>query len=718
MRTPLSRWLSRVLCGLAWAVSACVQAGTLTRETLEQAYPEPLLVGERDAAMPVWPIFRRDVTHPEPELLGYVFETVDFTPEPGFSGKPINLMVTLDAQGGFLDVKLLSHSEPIFREGLGTDALRRFVAQYRGLPVSDSIRIVGDANEALRAGSSVKSVIGIARGTLSVRVIDKSIIGSAIKVARQKLGLSVGERGQAPATLRNDRFDQASWDDLVRQGLVTSARWTNRDLEEGFAGTPAAGRDPTLLAEPDALGLQLDVALLSLAQVGRNLLGEQGWSMVSSRLGPGELLVLVAGRGSQRFIDDQDVPAGEPQRLALSQGTLPLQLRHLIYDGPIQLPAGVARRDARLYRIVSHAGIDPAEPLRFSLQLPRSVGAVIKQRVSTHLPFELRVPDAWLIRAEPAGADWKGLWRARIVEIAVLMGALAILAVALLAQRPLARAGARLRWFRRLYLAFTLVFIGWYAQGQLSIVNLTAVIEAARQGRDLAFFLYDPMTVLLWGFVGLTLLFWGRGPFCGWLCPFGALQELASAIARPLGLRPKRLHTRVDARLKFVKYAVLAVIVVVAVFQPERTEAVIEVEPFKTAISLGFVRHWPYVLWAVVTIAAGLLVYRGYCRYLCPLGALMAVLGWLRRYDWLARRIECGKPCQTCRHRCDYQSIRPDGSIVYAECFQCLDCVAIHQSDTLCAPRIAKARGRRTIPIVNQAEQSREAPGGIREARR
>jgi polyferredoxin len=123
----------------------------------------------------------------------------------------------------------------------------------------------------------------------------------------------------------------------------------------------------------------------------------------------------------------------------------------------------------------------------------------------------------------------------------------------------------------------------------------------------------------------------------------------------------------------------------------------VEVEPFKTAITVGFDRSWPYVAWAVGLLLAGAFSYKFFCRYLCPLGAAMTLGGKLRRLDWLVRRAECGKPCQTCRHRCQYDAIERSGDIRYDDCFQCLDCVGIHADPQRCAPVLLYAKKGRTV---------------------
>ena len=192
-----------------------------------------------------------------------------------------------------------------------------------------------------------------------------------------------------------------------------------------------------------------------------------------------------------------------------------------------------------------------------------------------------------------------------------LLAGLVLLTTGLVMQKRLSANTTRLKILRSAYLLFTLGFIGWYAQGQLTIVNITAGLDELRHGGDLSFFMNDPMTVILWTFVAGTLLVWGRGTFCGWLCPFGALQELISMVTQALGVRQRSFKAALDAKLKWIKYVVLAVIVGSVWAAPSFAEVAVEVEPFKTAISLYFVREWPYVAWAVFCVGLSVFVYRG-----------------------------------------------------------------------------------------------------------
>ncbi len=191
------------------------------------------------------------------------------------------------------------------------------------------------------------------------------------------------------------------------------------------------------------------------------------------------------------------------------------------------------------------------------------------------------------------------------------------------------------------------------------------------------------MIFLLWSFVALGLLFWGRGVFCGWLCPFGALQELTNRAAQRLGVPQLRVPFAVHERLWAIKYTLFLGILGLSFYSMQEALVLAEVEPFKTAISMRFLRAWPFVAFVVALLAAGLFIERFYCRYLCPLGAALAIPAKLKLFDWLRRRPQCGRECRICETKCMVQAIDPMGAINPNECVLCLHCQAVlHDRET------------------------------------
>ena len=244
-------------------------------------------------------------------------------------------------------------------------------------------------------------------------------------------------------------------------------------------------------------------------------------------------------------------------------------------------------------------------------------------------------------------------------------------------------------------LAFMTCFVGWWGQGQLSIATPLAVVRTVYEGGSFAFLLYDPFSVVIWAVTIVGFVLWGRGLFCGWLCPFGAMQEFAHHIGRFLRLPQIEPPEAWDDRLKWIKYIVLAGMVALIFTAPARLDKAIEVEPFKTAITTFFIREWYYVAYAVGLLLLSMVLFKGFCRYVCPLGAVVAIGGLVRGRDWIARRPDCGSPCQLCKVKCSYGAIKKTGEIQYSECFQCLDCVTIHDAKDLCVPLILAGKGRK-----------------------
>jgi hypothetical protein len=299
-----------------------------------------------------------------------------------------------------------------------------------------------------------------------------------------------------------------------------------------------------------------------------------------------------------------------------------------------------------------------------------------------------QVADSW---DEPA---WKILWQERLVEIVVVSTALVVLLVVLFFQDWLVKRKVLFHRLRVVYLLFTVFFVGFYCAAQLSVINLLAFFQNMKGGFSWDTLLIDPVVFLLWGFVAISILLWGRGVYCGWLCPFGAAQDLISKLATRLGIENRRLPQMVHERLWAIKYFILIALVGLSLDSMVNAAKLAEVEPFKTTFILHFQREPIFVVYALALLALSAINSKFYCKYLCPLGAGLSFATRFRIFDWLRRRRECGKPCQTCAHDCQIAAIKPTGEIIDNECHYCLECQVTYWDDHRCPPLVDKRKKR------------------------
>ena len=337
---------------------------------------------------------------------------------------------------------------------------------------------------------------------------------------------------------------------------------------------------------------------------------------------------------------------------------------------------------------------------------PLAHGAVPLAR---DMPLQLPPrPGTWTQQQEEPA--WIAIWQNRAFDIAVLVIGLAVLFFILVFQDWLAKYPAALIYVRNGFHVYTLFFIGWWGLAQLSVINVLTFVNSVMQGFHWENFLIDPMLFILWGFVAMTLLLWGRGVYCGWLCPFGALQELILIASRKLKIPEIEFSDAVHERLVALKYIILILLFGVSLQSIAEAAWYAEVEPFKTVISMRFQREWNYVFYAVILIGVAAVNRKFYCKYLCPLGAALAIPGRFRLFEWwLRRRKECGKPCQVCANRCSVRAIRPTGEINANECHYCLDCQVIYYNEKVCLPLIDR-RKRREQQLVRGREGGSNNP--------
>lgn len=693
--TALGRALLQALLLFAALLLAAAgaTAGELSREDVARGVGAPLYVGERSDDLPIWPVFNE--LEPDAGAVGYLFETIDFAPLPGFEGTPINLLVWMDRSGAFVSVAVVRQHEPVFVSGFGPQPLIDFVQQYAGRTLRDRIT-VASAYGGSRSASGQVVLDGVTRATASVNIAHQSILAAALAVARERLGFVAPPDAHDIAAPRMDHFEQLDPGALLAGGHVQRKVFRNADIEALFAGSDGERADPEALADPDGLFAELHVAYINAPTIGRALLGDEGYAHVMRRARDGQHLLWVASSGRYPIVGDDFVPSTVPPRLSLAQNGLPIELR----DADIDLPSPRIPGQfdvVRVFQVSATAGLDPASPMDLSLVVNRSRGQIFPTVTLREATLTYAAPPDLFVYPPRPLPDWLVGWQNRAGELAAVGLALVVLTVVLARPRALAADARRLRIFRLLFLAFTLGFIGWYAQAQLSIVHLTGAIKSLAAGQGLGNFLYDPVALLLIAFTLVTLLVWGRGTFCGWLCPFGALQEFIALAARRLRIRQRRLPPALAGALSRSRYVILTALIAAAVFAPQIGEHLVEIEPFKTAITTTFARSWPYLAWCLALLAAGAFVYKFFCRFICPLGAALTVGGRLRQLDWLTRRSECGQPCQTCRSRCEYDAITRSGAIRYDDCFQCLDCVGIYHDPQRCAPLLLYHRKGRSF---------------------
>ena len=653
--------------------------------SIKAIFPKATRFGEPEQNPPVVPVYQLN------ELLGYAFKSTDLSDLPGFSGDPINLLIGIDTRGKFVGVQVLSHHEPIFMHGLGEGPMFNFIHQYVGRSVKD--RIIIDSRRASQSDGSENGTVyfdGVTKATVSVLVINDIMLSAALKVARAKLE---GFEQATPSRVREDVFEPLTWSQLAEKGWIK--RWpllvdeVETGLGDSIAVYPEIDIDESTSADGSLLFSDLYYAYLNPPSVGQNLLGVEEYARLMSVRKPGEHLIWVASNGPFPFVEEGFRPGTVPTRIGMSQNGLPVDIRDIDFldDTGFQSGDGPYLERAHIFRIKAQAGFDPAQPLEMQFNLDVKRNHLIRDQASFSDQYGLPEHLFEKVEIEEFVQDplWLRIWKDRIGDTVVMLLALVVLTGLFIWQHRMTQHSVWFHRFRWGFLLFTLGFVGFYTQAQLSVVNIYTLLLALVNGFDIRVFLLDPIIFVLWTYVFISLFLWGRGLFCGWLCPFGVMQELTSKLAKLLKIKQLKISDQRHQRLQKLKYVILLVLVGSAFFSLSLAEKMAEIEPFKTAVTLVFVRSWPFVLYAVLLLAAGLYIHKFFCRYLCPLGAGLAILGRFSVFKWLKRRKECGAPCQLCKVRCEIDSINRDGSVDYDECVQCLECIVILNNADQCA---------------------------------
>ncbi len=167
--------------------------------------------------------------------------------------------------------------------------------------------------------------------------------------------------------------------------------------------------------------------------------------------------------------------------------------------------------------------------------------------------------------------------------------------------------------------------------------------------------------------------------FCGWFCAFGALQGVFGWIGKKLFKRRFEVPKKIDRILRWVKYLVL-----VGIIYFTWTTATLVIRPYDPVATYGHISAGLSELWGefgvgliilILTLLGSLFYDRVFCKYVCPLGAVNAILSRVPLFR--IKRIEntcisCSKCDKVCPMNVEVSTVQAINS---PECIACMECV-------------------------------------------
>ena len=662
-------WAAPILVGIA--TPGLAEKGKLrerlTPDVMEVVYPGAERLGSEEGSPPAIAVYKDN------KAVAYVFSTLDIIAAPGYSTTPFDVIAGVDLSGRITGAKVVFHREPyIYNDPVRQPLLDTFLARESGM--------------LLRGGAAKLPPDFVHGASISARAMRAAILDTARLVLRAR----VAQAAVTAPTLDTESFALMSWNELVAEGAVVRLRLTSGEVAAAL--TKAGAAEATLdvpLGKPDELYIEIMTGLMTPPAVGGNLIGLRNFDEYRQRLVGGTQAIFVASNGPYDFVGTKHYRESEGHRFDRLRIVQDGRTISFVHDNYQRLGTGAAegiraQENAGLFALPANAPFDPVKPWRLELLVN---GTVDTKPVSVAFGLNYTLPAAHILMPEaPPVAVWVEAWRDARVNVAILGAMLTILTLIFVFQAQISRSRLAHRLVRNGFLLVTLGWLGWVASVQLSIVNVINYVQAPFRHFDVGFYLAEPLMVIIAAYTAVAVVLIGRGVFCGWLCPFGALQELLAQVARALGVPQWIAPEALEKRLWLGKYVAAVTVLVLVLTGIDTTGATTEIEPFKTAITSKFTRAWPYIAYAGALLAIGLFSERAYCRFLCPLGGVLAILDRLHLINLLKRRSECGNPCRLCERSCPVRAIERSGKIIMSECFQCLDCQVEYYDDRRCPP--------------------------------
>ena len=192
----------------------------------------------------------------------------------------------------------------------------------------------------------------------------------------------------------------------------------------------------------------------------------------------------------------------------------------------------------------------------------------------------------------------------------------------------------------------------------------------------------DSFTLSLLGLCGFTILF-GRF-FCGYVCAFGGLGDfvywLSGLVQKKLLHRKKQFSLPHKAVLWGQKLKYLVLLFIVAMCAANQYSRLNGTDPWEVFSRLTALRTPPegfgigIALFVLILIGMAIQP-RFFCQFLCPMGAVFALLPVLPFAQLRRNGENCIQGCNACANRCPVDLKLDDESLRSGECISCEACV-------------------------------------------
>ncbi|MFT4625220.1 MAG: NosR/NirI family nitrous oxide reductase transcriptional regulator [Myxococcota bacterium] len=604
---------------------------------------------------------------------GWVALSSEVVDIKGYSSKPLHTLVGLGTDGRLTGANVLYHSEPILLVGIPEADFVAFVDAHAGIRADEKV-VVG------RSATDAHQVDAISGATVTVLAESRTIMQTA-RVLAEDVGVIKGA-SRVPGHLV-DGPPLTTWDALVSSGAL--GRLTVHASKVGRA--PAAdGRSY----------IDLWFGVVDNRQVGVPLVGEGTWTWSMEQLAEDEHLLVVFNQGETSFKGSGFVRGGLFDRFQIEQGLRTITFRDMDYQsmpGPT-VPGSPSFWEGGLF-VVRDDMLDLGATYQFVVlasEYATERGAFQRDffsfGASHRVPRNLYMLDG----PDPEQAVWREAWAIGGWRAGIVVGFYLWVGGLFAARRWMSGSMPRLQRLHVTTMAASFFVLGLWLHVQPSITQLLTLVGSTKTGWSWDLYLSDPTLFVSWIGIAVLGIVWGRGTFCGWLCPYGSLAELLFKLGRKVGIPELEFSDAIHDKARYLRYLVFGVLLAAFLYKAELGEVMAEVEPFKSTFFVPlWTRHWTLVLWWTVLAVWSATTFRPFCRYICPLGAALAVPSTFR-LSGPYRREFCTK-CTICAKGCEPRAIRPDGSIDPRECLNCWECEANWRNDEVCPPLVRAKRG-------------------------